>query len=176
MKWGHLDRKMTLWILWILPFIINFIHLIFNLVTGIFTFDDNNNNLFWGLPHTAWHGHASSSAGLTTALGASLSYWLKRRSPFLKQTWRQLKRKKGDAKGWQIQRRRKGTGPPSSAVRLSASSLKSQMLEMLLLVRCRWMQELLSCLFAWVGHLSTCGKAADPGRRGKGKRGKEISS
>lgn len=78
----------------------------------------------------------------------------------MKQTWRQLQRKKWDAKGQQIHKERKGKRPPSSAVRPSASSLKSQMLEALLLVQCRWVQELLSCLFIQAGQYSMCRKPA----------------
>lgn len=89
----------------------------------------------------------------------------------MKQTRRQLQRKKWDAEGQQIHRERKGKRPPSSAVRPSASSLKSQMLEALLLVRCRWMQELLSCLFVRAGQYSVRRKPADPGRGAK--RGEE---
>lgn len=58
---------------------------------------------------------------------------------------------------------KEGERPPSSVVRLSVSSLISQMLEVLLFVRCRWMQELLSCLFVRTGQYSIGGKPVDPG-------------
>lgn len=49
----------------------------------------------WGLSHAAWHGHASSSAGLTTALGAATELPAQEKEPISEANMEAIEEEKG---------------------------------------------------------------------------------